>query len=353
MRVIFLVRGLGEYAQGQAVAYALKKRGHKVKFFLDHPFLAQIVRRDRFPFIFFKSPDSLQKILDKEKAEALFLCNSHTTYRYRLLRPPDVGRVFSLDSNWLFNNSLYQKLGMEKFLTYDWIETIYVVFPPEFFFSNLKENGGYYEIEKSFYQKIKTPGFIPSGEKLEEEKKQKRREKFKVKENEKVIVTYFSRRQFHKTMKKDYVGFFQKIVSQVASRLSLSKRKIKVIHLSSKNSLSTIAYDNFLDMADLFVMHFGYGTLPRLFHKQIPVICFLPKPESPYFSSYYELSPCIKRGLVDYLFFPEVNLENVKKKISRLLDDAEVREKIKENQKKYFISGEEKVIEDLEKLCSK
>ena len=49
----------------------------------------------------------------------LFLCNSHTTRIYNLSRPTSIEWVFSLDSNWLFNNEKYKKLAEFDFDSLD------------------------------------------------------------------------------------------------------------------------------------------------------------------------------------------------------------------------------------------
>jgi UDP-N-acetylglucosamine:LPS N-acetylglucosamine transferase len=346
MKILFLVNGLGEYTQAYAVAQRLKEKGEKIFFISSNNFLSKIITDDGFKNYQLYQPKQIINYLNSHNFDALFLCNSHTTnYLLNFPRPKTIGKVFSLDSNWLFNNNLYH--GYE---ICNWIENIYVVFPKKYFESNLKENGGYYQISSEFKEKIVCPGFIPSGYKINKKRKEYLRSEKKIKPKEKVVLIYYGHSSFHSSK---FILLWQEIIkkiNEIISSISSQNYSIRLFNLSDLKTIknfslfSSYAFDSFLGMADLIVMHHGYGTLTKIFNNQIPVINFSRKPDNHYHSQYFELWPAIKMGAIKHFFYEEVVYEDLKKTILALLLDKKERKKIQENQKKIFVSGEKNLL---------
>lgn len=357
MRTVFLVRGLGEYAQAVAIAPLIKDRGSAVFFLTDNVFLASLIKKDGFSLTFLTRPDEANEKLKHIEANALFLCNAHTTRIYNLVRPKQIKWIFSLDSNWLFNNEKYKKLNQLKLLTYPWIDRPYLLFPRQFFLKNLKENGGYYEIDEVFKKKIITPGFIPSGPRFTDEKRRELRAKIGLSDNQKFVVSYFSKPEFHSSQIKDYIVQFQKYVKSAINTInSTNNTPIALFDLSSLwnnftaridiSAFSTVDFNRIIGISDLVVMHYGYGTLPKVFANQIPVLCLLPRPNNKVHTNFFELKPCIDAKAIEYLFFDQVTKSSIEDIARSLLFDPAVIKEMKSNQARIFSKGEKNLLQN-------
>ena len=346
MKVFFLVRGLGEYAQAYAVAQYLYEANHELLFISDNEFVGEIIQTDNFDLQLFENLEEVKNTVEDLHGDALFLCNSHTTIRYALTRPKRIKKIFTLDSNWLFNNDLYPTK------TYEWVDTHYVVFPKNYFLSNLQGNGGNFVIGSNFAKKIYTPGFVPVGIKVTEGEKINIRKNYNVTPDKKLITLYFSNpkviqndRFMH--LKIKLLAGLKKILPQIEEEL---KVQIILVNLSTEAEMikvkKTETYDRLIVSADLMIMHHGYGSLPKLFHNQVPIISFTESPENPSFGAYFELSPAIKSGAVRHFFYEKYTLEELKSAISSFLSDKNQIQKIKENQAKIFVDGEKNLIDN-------
>lgn len=346
MKIFFLVRGLGEYAQAYAVASSLLKRKETITIFTDNYFIAEIARVDGFKVFLIEDPQKMKEKIENLEGEALFLCNSHTTYKFQLSRPVKIRKIFSLDSNWLFNNQLYPTK------TYEWIDCCYVVFPERYFLINLKENGGHFVIDPFFKKKIKTLGFLPVWKRLSLEEKKQVRKKYQIGENKKLITYY---QGSPKIFKNDRFALFKlKLLEDLEKFLPEIERQYKTsivfINLTSEAEKlevdKTVEFNNLISSVDLMIMHHGYGTLPKLFHNQVPIISFTEKPESNLIGAYFELLPPIKFGLLKHFFYNDYPKDILKRTIIELLFDEQKIKEMKENQQKIFENGEEKLIDD-------
>lgn len=346
MKIIFVVHGLGEYAQAQSVADVLQQKKENIFFISKDKLIKDIAFNDNFSVI--DEKDDINNIIKNSDADALFLCNSHTNIPYKLTRSSKIKKVFSLDSNWLFNNDKLNGKNYHKYLTYPWIDTIYALFPRPIFEANLKKKGGYYEISDYFKNRIYCPGFVPSGKSLSQSEKQILRKKYNINNGKKVISLYFGNKDFHSDS-------FNKMVSETLRLITLIINEIKqtdhidieVKRLDSDvpdKRKSSVHFDEELSISDLVIMHYGYGTLARIFHKKIPVICFIPQVENEIHSNYFELSPLIKKNAIKHFFFDKFEKTELKDAILSLLLDQTAIKEIKNNQETIFIKGEGNLI---------
>jgi len=348
MKILFVVKGLGEYSQAQPIAKIFQKNNEQISFITEDKFVKEIIINDRFDLIEYST--NINSLLKEIKADALFLCNSHTTNIYQLERPKNIKKIFSLDSNWLFNNKKYLDLGLKKFYTYEWIDHMYVVFPKSIFEANLKENKGYYDIDKFFKNKIYCPGFIPSGETYSDIQKRSIKNKFNIRDDVKVISVYFGNHQFHSDVYNQAVKDIEHKIGTIINELHSNNSIIdyQMIKLNGNhidlNIKDSISFDEEIAISDLVIMHYGYGTLPKIFHKQIPVISLIPKVNNDYHTNFYELSPCIRKNALKYLIFDEFNIRELKELILSMIFDKNLIENIKINQKKLFEKGEDNLI---------
>ena len=346
MKIIFVVHGLGEYAQAQAVADLLQRKKENIFFLSKDKLIKSIAFNDNFSII--DEKDDINNILNKTEADALFICNSHTNIPYNLSRPNKIKKIFSLDSNWLFNNKKFNSQNLQKYSTYPWIDTIYALFPKSIFDINLKENGGYYELEKYFKERIYCPGFVPSGKSINFSEKQILRKKYNIANGKKVISFYFGDKAFHSDNYNGMVSETMRIISLILNDLkTISKIDFEIKKLDSDVPdvrKSSVHFDEELSISDLVIMHYGYGTLARVFHKKIPVICFIPPIGNKDHSNYFELSPLIKKNVIKHFFFDKFEKTELKDTILSLLSDQTAIKEIKNNQETIFIKGEDNLI---------
>lgn len=357
MKTAFLVRGLGEYAQAVAIAPLIREKANTVLFLTDNAFLASLIEKDGFLLTFLTRPDEANEKLKHIEANALFLCNAHTTRIYNLVRPKQIKWIFSLDSNWLFNNEKYKKLNLPKLLTYPWIDRPYLLFPRQFFLSNLKENGGYYEIDEVFKKKIITPGFIPSGPHFTYEQRRELRKKIGLLDNQKFVVSYFSKPEFHSSQIKEYIIQFERYVKSAINAIN-STVDIPIAHFdltslwnnfSASINISPLAtndFDKIIGISDLVVMHYGYGTLPKVFANQIPVLCLIPRPDNHVHTNFFELKPCIDAKAIEHLFFDQVTQSSIEDIARSLLFDPAAIKQMKLNQARIFSKGEKNLLQN-------
>lgn len=357
MKTAFLVRGLGEYAQAAAIAPLIRESSFTPLFLTDNAFLASLIKKDGFLLTFFTRADEANEKLKHIKAYALFLCNAHTTMIYNLIRPTQIKWIYSLDSNWLFNNEKYKKLNQPKLLTYPWIDRPFVLFPKQFFLNNLMENGGYYEIDEVFKKKIITPGFIPSGPIFTDDQRRELRQKIGLSDGQKLVVSYFSKPEFHSSQIKEYIVQFQQYVKSAIKAIS-STVNTPIAHFDltslwnnfqariNTSPLSTNDFDTIIGISDLVVMHYGYGTLPKVFANQIPVLCLLPRPDNQLHTNFFELKPCIDAKAIEYLFFDQATEKSIEDIARSLLFDPKAMKEIKSNQARIFSKGEENLVQN-------
>lgn len=356
MNISFLVNGLGEYAQAHSIASKLAQRNHEITFYADKDLILEIIKLDKFKF---EKVDqvNVQEKLDSSNTDILFLCNSHTTLKYEITRPKNVKKVYSLDSNWLFNNPKYKNLGLEKFTFYEWIDKVFIVFPPSFFENNLTKNGGDYIIDESISDKLISVGFVPSAKPISDDKKLEIRNNLNLAEDDILVITYFSRPEFHNDKTAKQISIFHDFALKTISKIKEDNNKIKIVDLANPNHssiplppglLSTKDFDQIISSADLCVMHYGYGILTKALGYNIPTLCFIPKPEYDVHSHLFELKPCIDSGAIDSILFDESITDEFENKINNLLSNKEHVKQMVENQKRIYQAGEEKILEMVE-----
>lgn len=339
MKIYFLVKGFGEYAQAYAVAKRLKEEEHETHFLCADQFIQKIISTDGFTVYPLDFPDEIKSIIYSLSGNALFLCNSHTTYNYGLSRPPKVKKIFTLDSNWYFNDELY------PYKNYTWVDIHYIVFPESYFLSNLKENGGNFQIDPFFTKKIYTPGFVPTHKKLSLEEKISIRRKYNITDDKLFVAIYHSSPNVMKN--HPFTTLRDVIVHDVKDMLhefeEIYKKQIVVINLSDQTESmrlhKTQTFDDLIVSSDLVVMHHGYGTLPKLFHNQIPVVSFTEIPQNTFYASYYELKPAIEAHAIRHFYYENYKKDQLKGTIYSLLTDNGKIQSIKQSQQKIFKDG--------------
>lgn len=153
MRFLFLVTGLGEAAQGTAVASYARARGTNIKFVSTtaqcHDHIAafgfeDILYSGELPKAQLRS--HVNRVIEDYAPDAIFCCNSKTTEK--MFHPEGAEErprclIVSLDSNWLFED-------MPAFF-----DRFFVVFPREIFQRNRN-----YVVDD---ERVQPVGFVPSG----------------------------------------------------------------------------------------------------------------------------------------------------------------------------------------------
>ena len=367
MKLVYVVKGFGEYAQAESFALYTKTKRDQNIFITDDAKLVVAIRGAGFDTLTSKDTENTKKLIKKINPDVLFLCNSKTVFMYNdsiLKEPPSSPRPFiaSFDSNWLFLDD--KRLSCD---TPKWIDLIFAVMPKAIFNKGLYKNGGHYKISKIFNDNLFCSGFIPSGSKISQAKKKKIRKKLGIKKDEKLIYSYFGTRE--KFIIKNYLKSIEKIVDYFKKE----NKKIKVfIKLTKKQKIPDydwlitkywITEDEFIGYigsSDLVIQHHGLGSLPKVIRNQVPVICIVPdvKKEYPYYkhSPFYEIEPFRKLGLcysIPYSFSKKI----LKERIIDLLYNPIKKNNMKKAHNKYFEKGEQKaykkLIEELKKKYMK
>lgn len=351
MKFIFLANGLGEVAQGAAVAEYARARGVSCKFLNATSTCNKYAKEFGFDSVLLpsgKSQRELNRIINESieeyQPEVIFCCNSKTTRgifsptRKIILN----SLIVSLDSNWLFED-------MPAYF-----DRFFVVFPPKIFESNRN-----YKITD---KRVKPVGFIPSGYEFSRAEINSIRKEF-CSSKEKLAFAYFGRGI-------TFRDFLVDTLLDAVEQLNRDSLKLRVILLSDwyvrerediisiKWLKSDIEFNKYLAAADCVVCHHGMPTLAKAILGKVPIISFVPdvsesikKPsEVCEVEPFEELRVCIS---LPY----SAKAERLKQTLNQILF-TEKGTKIRKEQSKYLIKGEEVVLTEIRNMlqrgnCSK
>lgn len=353
MKFLFLVLGMGEYAQAETVAKKAQANGIECFFGISKN-LESIVAAEKFSFELVENDADTQKLIQKVRPDVLFLCNSKTVRDAIRQKPEPKPYIVTLDSNWLFGQE-------QRWQVFPWIDKIFVVFPQKIFDAALKENGGVYEIPFENFKKISCPGFVPTGEKIAEKRKAEIRRKFGLEKGEKLVFAYFGKGPTF----RDFL--LPKFIQAIESLHAVGKG-IRVFWTGPKTglekdffieqyNLTSQEFVEVLGSADLVVQHHGLGTLAKVIHNEVPAICFIPekydvKPKEFVHSPSYEIEAFEKNGVCKSLLYA-ASPEELANAIDSLLYDKNISETMKEAQKEIFEAGEGNVINEILRAIKK
>ena len=382
MKIAYVVGiALGELAQAKAVAFYTRRKGEQNIFIAKEPRLISSIEADGFEVIPTRDTSTTIEIIRQIEPDVLFMCNSKSV---SIPEDPILDKspphpkplICSLDSNWLFSQD-----KRTYFVAPTWIDRIYVVMPSEIYQMGLMENGGHYKIPRMFKEKIRCPGFVPSGNRISTAAKERIRSNLKIKEDEKLVFVYFG------FLEEVLAPVFFPVLREVVHQFRQNNRSIRVL-FKGKYNLSDKwvvrrewfetenEFNTYLASADLLVQHHGLGTLPKAIHDQVPTICLVPEitTDIPYYkhSEFYEIQPFQRLNLCEYLpcnissksankcmhFFlsyPErypirdisISDDKLKELLTELLYDEEKIKSLQDAQGKYFQRGEQNIYEDL------
>ena len=362
MKIIYITTGLGrsgecfgEFSQAEASALYAKEKNNEIIFIIKNKRLFDIL--DKYDFQVFHSDDSktTKQIISEIAPEVIILCNSKTVYMYKhsnMREPPLEPKPFicSIDSNWLFLED--KRIG---FPVPTWIDRIFITFPKEIYKMGLLENGGHYKISDIYKKKISCVGFIPSSERITETNKNSVRKEFNIEKDEKLIIIYFG------ILEEFILPKFLTIFLQVIEDLIHNGFKVKVLFkgraVINKKWIKCISwindtqkFESIFASADLVIQHHGMGTLFKLIHNQIPVICLVEdiKRKWRYYRhwAYYEIEPFHRLNLC-YSLPHSISKEMLKQAILDLLYDQKKIKQMRKAQNKYFQPGEKNLYDEL------
>lgn len=361
MKFIFLCMGLGEYSQAESFAKFASSKGAECLFLfaetLDVDTYVKAASKSGIKFKTTKNSEETEKLICEYNPDVLLLCNSKTSRDF-IKKRPKIKNLFvgSLDSNWTYNNC------GKMFKVYSWVDNFFAVMPKKVFDNGCVEHGGHFKIGKKMLDKIYCPGFIPSGISFSQEEKDRARKELKIKKGEKLIYIYFGRGATF-----TWRWFLLPIVICVFNALYKENKNFRVFYVGKNKICQPWAIsvnwvddvgrlENIIAASDLVVQHHGLGTLPRVIHYGVPVICLTPKIflNMPHYiaSYYFEVEAFAKLGLcINMQFVSPFNLylANVK---SLLFDNKKRKEMIKK-QKEIFSSGEENLYKFILKKINK
>lgn len=364
IKFLFVSRGPGETSQARALARFIYQKGGKIIFALHQKINFHFLEKDRKIFSVFltENPEKLKGLLKIKKPDVILFFNSKMWGKYREFQqipPSPKPLVLCVDSNWLFNEKKYH---FYNFI--EWADSYLINIPEEIFNFGLKEKGGNFSVSPEIKNKIKPVGLIPYYRKISLNKKIEIRKKYKIKENEKLIFSYFSGfgaghriwaldnllKSAEKIIKK---GFKIKLF-YLGPVENIDPKKLKKDWIILKKSLGADEFYSILASSDLIFQHQGLATLSQAISAQVPVICNvsrLSKEKLPQIH-FWELKPFEKAGVCS-LFSKSAPTEKINQEIIKLLFDGKKIEKMKKAQKKYHFSGEEKTYKIIKNLYEK
>jgi len=339
MKFLFLVTGLGEAAQGTAVALYAREEGTDVKFVSTTPTCHDYIAAFGFEDLLYSSElpttelrQHVDRTIEEYCPDAIFCCNSKTTNDIFLPRKKPDCLIVSLDSNWLFED-------MPAFF-----DRFFVVFPREIFEKNRN-----YVIDDDRVQPV---GFIPSGYEFSRGDLDSVRRQL-APAGEKLIFAYFGRGG-------TFRDFLLEPLLEAAGQLGKQGRNVRTILISDREvsrpdvtSIGWIAsdkeFDRYLAGSSCLVSHHGMGTLAKAIMANVPVISFVPEMDrTAKHSEAFEVEPFEELGLCVTLPY-SAKPEQLRNALEDILFGLKGRQ-IREEQAKYCLKGEPVVFEEVTKL---
>ncbi len=342
MKFLFLVTGLGEAAQGTAVAAYARARGTDTRFVSTtgqcHDYIAgfgfeDILYSGELPTAQLRS--HVSRVIEDYSPDAIFCCNSKTTKNMFHPESPEERPdclIVSLDSNWLFED-------MPGFF-----DRFFVVFPREIFQRNRN-----YVIDDDRVQPV---GFVPSGYEFNQEEIDSARRKLGIKD-EKPVFAYFGRGP---TLRAFLVDTLLEAMSQVEK----AGKNIKAVLVTDREvqrpnviGIEWVASDRefalYVATSACVVSHHGMPTLAKSILSNVPVISFVPDVEgSTKRSETCEVEPFEELGLCVTLPY-SASPEQLTGALEEVIFGQKGRQ-IKQEQVKYRVKGEATVFEEITRL---
>ncbi len=350
--------GAGETGQAVSLANYFVQNGEKVVFCLVQKVNLPFLRGKPFSVYHTPFPEDLKKIIISENPEAVLYFNSKiwkNNGKFQTKRISSSCRHVTVDSNWLFNEK-----GYPDFRYISWADRYFVNMPKSVFLLGLRRNGGGFSVPDNTLERIEATGMIPFYKKISQKKKKDIRKKLNVKEDEKLIFSYFG--GFGAGHR---VWAFQKLISSLKE---IQKRtKIKLVYSGLKENLNDKYFLNdwiihkenmpseeffeTLSSSDLVFQHQGLATLAQAICANIPVIAnvgTIPGWSIPRIHI-YEVEPFQKEGLCLMQKKSDLVTQSIKN-ISMLLFNQREREKMISCQKKHSQRGELYIYKKLKKI---
>jgi hypothetical protein len=339
MKFLFLVTGLGEAAQGTAVALYAREQGTDIKFVSTTTQCHDYIAGFGFEDILYSSElpaaalrEHVNTAIEEYSPDAIFCCNSKTTREMFFPRRKPSCPVVSLDSNWLFED-------MPAFF-----DRFFVVFPREIF-----EKNANYVIDDDRVQPI---GFVPSGYEFGRDDLDSARHRL-APAGEKLIFAYFGR-------DVTFRDFLLEPLLEATDQLAKQGRNVRTVLVSDRQvrrpdveSIRWLAsdkeFDRYLAASSCLVSHHGMGTLAKAIMARVPVISFVPEMDrSAKHSEAFEVEPFEELGLCVSLPY-SAEPDQLRTALEDILFGVKGRQ-IREEQAKYRLKGEPVVFEEVAKL---
>jgi hypothetical protein len=362
-KFLFVSMGPGETSQARALAKFIFQKGGKIIFAVRQKINLHFLEKDKNIFEIFltENPTELNSLLKTKKPDVLLLFNSKMWGSYQeFQQTPPFPRPLALcvDSNWLFNDKKYTSFNFIK-----WADNYLINIPEKIFNLGLKENGGNFVISYQMKNKIKTVDLIPYYKKISEEKIIKIRKKYKIRENEKFIFSYFSGfGAGHRVWAFDnLLKAVEKIIKKglkikllyLGPTNNINPEKLKKDWIILETSLSSDEFYSVLASCDLIFQHQGLATLSQAISAQVPVIANVARQSKSSLPKihFWEVEPFKKAGVCS-LLSKSTPIDKIAKEIIRLLYDSLAIKKMREAQKKYCVPGEIKAYKIIKRLLA-
>ncbi len=358
-RYLIVAMGPGETGHARAMANYIHAQGQEVTLAVQQAINLNFgdIKPGAYPTQLIETPAHLYSALQSLKPTVLVFCNSKAWQKdseFRNNPPQPKPLTVCLDSNWLFNDTLYP-----FFSPLGWSDLYLITIPADIYALGLKEQGGGFEIPALMQKKIHTTGFIPSYDPPRDIDRERFRETLQVHPNEKLIFLYASGRG------ADYRGWIVDNLRRALGRLKPYKQRIKILcigpltdQLKALQSEYSVIYQEHLDdfyktlaVCDLVFQHHGMVTLAQAIAARIPVIANIAVPGYDKLPSIHEweIGPFDRSG-VCRMHRRTDNPALIAESVRQLLFDETSRQQMRQAQDHHFVKGEERAYHSIQGL---
>lgn len=365
MKVLLFAHGSGETSHVYAIAKILQKHKIKINIAIKKPetkrFLASFYGLGINHYA--RTPLELEHVVNRFNPDVVIFCNSKLFRRYAEFnrdKPPYLkrARIYTVDTNWLFNTE------DTEFRFIQWADAYLIAFPKEIFNLGLKKNGGYFQIDKLFLERMTPIGLIPSFRRTTQREMRQIRKSYGATGEKKLIFCYFSGfgAEGKPWILENLVNALKSvdILNSVRIICSGNFAAIKDSYFRKHPSLVKahfVGADDFyhtLASSDLVFQHQGLATLAQAISVEVPVIANVRIYRNQVHPGLHpaEIEPFAKLNLCR-MFYKSSAIEDISDAIYDLLYGKKHAQDMKTAQAKLHTgSGEEEVLRIISKKMS-
>ncbi|MFQ5568607.1 MAG: hypothetical protein ACE5G0_02965 [Rhodothermales bacterium] len=349
MRFLIISMGPGETAQGAAFARYALAAGHDVSMGVLVPETLRFIDDLDAPKSVIRTGTEARNEIERGGFDVVVFISSKAFKSdpdFQNTPPKNRPLACSLDSNWLFDHPRW-------FPCIQWLDTIFLNFPPRIYRYGLKEHGGFYQIPAHLKPRLMPVGLVPSYPPLEARTRAEIRHRLGVQDHHALIFSYFG---FSMTYHADFYGRYLRVMEALDAE---SGGRLRVIHFGHERpqapwlvpverTVGSRRYFDLLASSDLVFQHQGLGTLQQAMSAHVPAVVNVPPPRRGVRHTLAaEVEPFARAGVCTRHFFDDP-LDQVLDSMRTLLFSPESRAAMVREQKNHYSVGEKTMLQAIE-----